>query len=121
MPLNQDVDRVSILVYRTPEIVPLSLDVHEELIQVPDVSEPSLPTPESPGVVWAELPTPLPDGLVGDDDSSFRQELLNVSEAQAESMVQPDAVTDDLRREPVSVVAASIGLHQPSLPGNRSS
>ncbi len=45
MPLNQDVDHVSILVYRAPEIVPLSLDVHEELIQVPGVSEPTLPTP----------------------------------------------------------------------------
>jgi hypothetical protein len=121
MPLNQDVDRVSILVYRTPEIVPLSLDVHEELIQVPDVSQPSLPAPEPPGVAWTELPTPLPDGLVGDHDSSLRQEFLNVSEAQAEAVVQPDGVTDDLRRKPVSAVAASIGIHQPSLPGPGSS
>ena len=60
--------------------MPLSLDVHEEFIQMPDVSQPSLPTPEISGVLRSELPTPLPDGLVGDDDSSLRQEFLDVSE-----------------------------------------
>jgi hypothetical protein len=121
MSLNQDVDHVSILIDGPPEVVPLALDIHEELVQVPDVSQLPLPAPEPPGVAWAELPTPLPDRLVGDDDSSLRQEFLNVSEAQAEAVVQPDGVTDDLRRKPVSAVAASIGIHQPSLPGPGSS
>ncbi len=80
--LNQDVDHVSILIHSPPYIVPLPLDVHEELIQVPDVPQPSLLTPELLGVVWTELPPPLPDGLVGDRDSSLRQEFLNVPEAQ---------------------------------------
>jgi len=56
--------------YGPPEIVPLPLDVHEELIQVPDVSQPSLPTPEILGVLGSELVTPLPDGLVGDHHSA---------------------------------------------------
>jgi hypothetical protein len=37
--LNQDIDHVSILVHSPPEIVPLALDIHEELVQVPDVSQ----------------------------------------------------------------------------------
>ena len=49
--LNQDIDHVSILIDCPPEIVPLPLDVHEELIQVPDVSQPPLFAPEFPGVV----------------------------------------------------------------------
>jgi hypothetical protein len=117
MSLNQDVDHVSILIDGPPEVVPLALDIHEELVQVPNVSQLPLSAPEPPGVAWAELPTPLPDGLVGDDDSSLRQELLNVSEAQAEAVVQPDGVTDDLRRKSVSAVAASIGIHQPKSAG----
>lgn len=48
--LYQDVDHVSVLIDSPPEIMPLSLDVHEELIQVPDVSQATLPTPEIPGV-----------------------------------------------------------------------
>jgi hypothetical protein len=115
--LNEDVDHISILVDGPPEIVPLALHVHEELIQVPDVSLTSLPTPEVPSVVESELLTPLTYGFVGDNDSPFCQELLNISEAQTESMIQPDRVTDDLGRKPVSVVATHFGSHQRSLGG----
>lgn len=113
-----------ILVYffnRLLKIMPFALDVHEESVQMPDVSQPSLPMSEISGLVWTELPAPLPDRLIGDDDSSLCQELLNVSEAQAESVIQPDSVTDDLGRESVSVVAGSIGFHQTGLRGAGSS
>jgi hypothetical protein len=43
--------------------------------------------------------------------------LFNVPEAQGESVVEPDGVTDDLGRETVPAVAASVGFHQPSLLG----
>jgi hypothetical protein len=119
--LNKDVDHVSILIHGPPEIVARPLDVHEELIQVPDVAETTLPSPELSGVEWAELPTPLPDGLVGDYGSSLRQEFLHVPEARRESMVQPNGVTDDLGRKSVSAVASFMGLHQPSLPYTDSS
>jgi hypothetical protein len=119
--LNEDVDHIPILALSPPEIVPLAMDVHEELVQVPDVSRTTLPTPQVPCVVESELLTPLPNGLVGDDDSPFRQELLNISEAQTESMVQPYPVTDDLGRKPVSVVTAHFAVHQRSLGGTGSS
>jgi hypothetical protein len=113
--LNEDVDHVSILVDSPPEIVPLALDVHEELVQVPHVSLTSLSTPKVPSVIESELLTPLPNGLVGDDDSAFCHEVLDVSEAQTESMIQPDGVTDDLRWESVSVVAVRFAVHHRSL------
>ncbi len=53
-------------------------------------------------VLGTELPTPLPDGLVGDDDSTLREELLDIAEAQARPMVEPNTVSDDLRRKPVA-------------------
>jgi hypothetical protein len=117
MLLNKDVDHIPVLVDSPPEIVPLALDVHEELVQVPDVSHTTSPTPEVPSVVESECLTPLPNGLVGDDDSPLCQELLNISEAQTESMIQPDGVTDDLRWESVSVVAVRFAVHHPSLGG----
>jgi hypothetical protein len=119
MPLDEDVDHIPILVDSPPEIVPLALDVHEELVQVPDVSLTTSPTPQVLCVVESELLTPLTYGLMGDDDSPFCQELLNISEAQTESMVQPHRVTDDLGRKPVSVVTAHFAFHQRSLGGNR--
>ncbi len=36
--LEQDVDHVAVLIDRTPEILPLPLDCHEEFVQVPGVA-----------------------------------------------------------------------------------
>ncbi len=38
-------------------------------------------------------------------DSAFCQEVLNITEAQAEPAVQPDGVTDDLGRESMPTIA----------------
>jgi hypothetical protein len=80
--LNEDVDHIPVLIDGPPEIVPLALDVYEQLVQVPDVSPSTLPKSEGTSVVQSELLTPLPNGLVGDDNSAFCKEVLDVSEAQ---------------------------------------
>jgi hypothetical protein len=117
MPLNEDIDHIPVLIDSPPEIVPLTLDVHEELVQVPDVSPTTLPAPKVLGVVEPELLTPLANGLMGHDDSPLCQEVLDIAEAQTESMIQPDGVTDDLRWESVSVVVVRFAVHQRSLGG----
>jgi hypothetical protein len=106
------------LVDGSPEIVPLAPDVHEQLVQMPDVSPSTLPTSQVVSVVESELLTPLPNSLVGDDNSAFRKEILDVSEAQTESVIQPNRVTDDLGRKPVSVVKTRIAVHHQSLAGS---
>ena len=82
---------------------------------MPHVAKSTLVTFEFPSVLGSELPAPLPDGLVGDEDAPLREELLDISEAQGEPMVQPDAVTDDFTREPVAGIPICIRIHQPSL------
>jgi hypothetical protein len=99
MLLNEDVDHISILVDSPPDIVALALYVHEEFIQVPNVSLATIPASEVPSVPDSELATPLPDRFVGDDDSPLCQEVLNIAEAQAESVIQPDRLTDDQWRK----------------------
>jgi len=112
--LNEYVDHVSILIDGPPEIVALALDVDEDFVQVPDVSQSTL---ELSCVLGPELPAPLPDGLIGDDDSAFRQEFFDVAEAQTESVILSEGVIDDLRCEAVPVVAVRFGFHQRSLGG----
>ena len=63
------------------QIVLLTPDLHEYPVQVPYVAKPTLTTLELPCVLGSELPTPLPDGVVGSDDSPLRQEFLDVAEA----------------------------------------
>jgi hypothetical protein len=70
--LYQDIDHIPVPVHGLPQIVEFALDLHEDFVRVPDVSQPSLLTPEIPSVAGADHPTPLPDGLMGDDDSPLR-------------------------------------------------
>jgi hypothetical protein len=66
------------------------VDVHEQFVQVPRVTQASLPAPEDPGVRRTEPPTPLPNRLVGDGDAPLSEEIFGIAEAQAEPVVEPD-------------------------------
>jgi hypothetical protein len=51
-----------------------------------------------------EFPAPAPHGLIGDDNAPLRQKQLNITEAEAEHVIQPDSMADDLGREAMAVV-----------------
>src|SRR5271166_1554976 len=65
--------------------------------RIPPRFSPSAPTP-SVGEFPAEFQAPLPDRLIGDRDAASRQHLLNHAQAQREPEIEPDRVTDQLRR-----------------------
>jgi hypothetical protein len=48
---------------------------------------------------------PTPHRLIGNHDSTFRQQTLNVTEAQGEPDIKPDRLLDNLGREPVAAIA----------------
>src|SRR4029077_1444878 len=51
-----------------------------------------------------ELGTPGPDRLVGDHDAADEHQVLDVAQAQRETVIQPHRVPDDLDRIPVALV-----------------
>ena len=53
--LDEDIDDVAILVHRTPEILPLTLDGYKHLVQVPRIAEATLPSLQPASVFWTEL------------------------------------------------------------------
>ena len=69
--LHEDVDDVAILIDGTPEIVPLSLDGDEDLVQVPCVAQPALSTLEPASVFRTELDAPKPDRFVEHRDAAL--------------------------------------------------
>ena len=69
------------------------------------ISRPILSWLQLPIVVGAERPAPLPNGFVRHGDSSFGKQIFDISEAHAESVVEPDGMTNDLGRESMSAVA----------------
>ena len=54
---------------------------------------------------------PAAHGLVGDQDAAFRQQILDVAEAQREPDIKPDRLLDDFGREAVAAIA-DLGHHQ---------
>ena len=54
---------------------------------------------------WPEMVHPAPDGLIGDHDPAFRQQIFDVAEAQREPNIEPDRVLDDFGRKAIAAIA----------------
>ena len=90
-------------------MVPLIFD--DDFIEMPFVARPG-PAPAQPvGLGLPELRAPLPDGFVADHDAALQHQLLDLTKAQRQPVLQPHAVGDDLRRVPVSLVRRRCSGH----------
>ena len=114
--LHEDDEDVTVLVDCAPQILLATLDRDEHLVEMPRVSHPTAPAPQLPGVDRTEPLAPLPNRLVGDRYASLREEIFSIAEAEAESIVEPDRVADDVRWESISVIAGRLAPHRPTLP-----
>ena len=93
--LYENVDHIAVLIHCAPEILSLTVDGNEDLVQEPRIPEAPLSSSQLPRVVWTELPAPLPNGFVRHDDSPFGKQILDLSKAQAELIIGPDGAADD--------------------------
>ena len=71
---------------------------------------------ESSGVGSTERAARLPNRLVGGRDTALAQEILDIPKTQAEAIVKPNRVTDDLGWKAISAVAGRLAGHPPTLP-----
>jgi hypothetical protein len=115
--LDKNIDHVAVLIHRAPEILPLTVDRHEDLVEKPRISESTLSSLQAPRVVGAELPAPLPSRLVRHENASFRQQILDIPEAQAVPVIDPHGVADDLRQKAMPQVTGSTSGHPDIVPG----
>ena len=67
------------------------------------------------GETRAELLAPAAYRLVGDDNPTLSEEQLNIAQAEAEHVIQPHGVADDLGRKPMAIVRVGWRLHAASL------
>lgn len=103
-PLQEYINHLTVLIHRTPEIVLLALDLHEDLIDEEGVTESLVPAPKFPGVLWPKLDAPQSDRYVADRDSALRHEIFDVTSTQIEAVIEPNRVLNNLRRETVPFV-----------------
>jgi hypothetical protein len=59
----------------------LAVNPDEDLVQIPFVAGLGASGPKTACEGRAELQTPSPDALLGDDDAALRQDQFNVAEA----------------------------------------
>jgi len=105
----------AVLIHGTPQIVLHALDPDEHLVQVPLVSG-SWPAASQKGCEGlAKLLAPPTNRLMRDDNGTFSRKQLNIPQAEAEHVVQPDRVADDLGGKAMSITWVGRGLHAPSL------
>jgi hypothetical protein len=115
MRLNQDVDHVAVLIHGTPEILLLAVDSNENFVQVPNIAEAALPPFQSLGIVRTELFTPESNRFIRDEDSPFGEKILDIPEAQAETMVNPDGIANNFGRKTMTVITRPVVLHGTSV------
>ena len=104
--LNPDVQHITVLIHRSPQVIALAIDAEINLIQMSLVAPTRGAAARRVGKVLAEFQTPRADRLVGDHDAARGQQFLDIAIAQGEAEIEPDGVADDLRR----VVVARIGM-----------
>jgi hypothetical protein len=115
--LDQNVDHVPVLIDGTPQILLQPFDSNKDLIQVPVVAEPALSSLQFPCIVRTEFLTPLPDRLIRHSESALGEKILDISEAQAEAMVNPHRIADKLGRETIARVTRPNAFHDISFSG----
>jgi hypothetical protein len=86
-------------------------DRDEYLVDVPDISKLTFQALEAPAVFWSELQAPASHRLIGDDNPSLREQILDIAKTQSEPLVQPDRVADDFWWESVSMVSVVLLFH----------
>ena len=102
--LNQNIQDNTVLIDSSPEVMSDAVDLEEDLVEMPFVSSSSTPSPETIGVLLAELIAPAPYRFVTDHNATRCHHLLDIAKAHTKAEIVPDAFGDDLTREPVTTV-----------------
>src|SRR5450432_4592124 len=78
-----------------------SVDLEEHFVEVPPVAGSRRPAAQAVRISLTELEGPFSDRLISERHAATGHHLFDISETQREAKVEPDAMTDDFRREPM--------------------
>ncbi len=107
--LRQDVQNVAVLIDGAPQVVKLAVHGEIDFIEMPLIASLGAATSQGIGEFLAKFQAPLPDGFVTDDRTTCGQQLLDVTKAEAKTVVEPNGVADDFGWE--AVAKLKVGIH----------
>ena len=102
--LNENIKDNTVLIHSAPKIALSTLDPNEHFIEVPFVARLGSKAAQTASKALAEFLTPASHCLVGDYDATFCQDQLNIPQAEAERMIEPYRMADNIRRKPMTVM-----------------
>jgi len=102
--LNKDIDHFAILINSSPQVVLLSVYLDKYLIKIKRIAKPAVLLLELTSISGSKLDTTQSDRLIADRDALFCQLVFDVTEAQIESVIDPDCVADDAGVKAISFV-----------------
>ena len=114
--LNEDTDYITVLIHGPLQVLPLSVDREEHFVQNPLITQPTFTLLQVLCVDGTKLRAPLPNGWVRNDDSSFGKQALDLSVAQTEMVIEPDAAAYYFVRKTMPEIARSAAFHTAIVP-----
>ena len=78
-----------------------AVDLHKNFINIEGIAITSVLSLQSAGINGTKSDAPETDRFSTDCDASLSQEVFDISMAKIEAIIEPDGITDDVRREPV--------------------
>ncbi len=91
---------IAVLVDGSPKVATLALNRNDNLVKEPAIAARSETSLNTPRVLGPERTTPLTNGLVGDSDPAFGQEIFDIAKAQGEPVIKPHRLRDDFGWDP---------------------
>jgi hypothetical protein len=87
--LEQNIDDIPVLIYRTPKILLPAVDSDQEFVQIPGIPQTALFLLKTPRIVGSEFPASSPDGCIGNRDPPFCQKIFVHPGSSARSDARP--------------------------------
>ena len=84
--MDEDIEDYAVLIDRSPEVMRDAVDLEENFIQMPLITDSSTPSPETGSIFFSELIAPASDRFVADEHSACRHHLFHIPEAHTKSM-----------------------------------
>ncbi len=113
--LNQDVENFAFAINGSLQVHLLAADIHEHFVDVPKIKDCRTAVAYPASIGLSEFQHPQTNRLVADIDSSFREEVFDITVAHRETEIEPNGLPDYVGVEAVSPVRDI--LHAPIVSG----
>src|SRR5271166_4469087 len=105
--LDQHIEDLAFSVDGPPKVDHSAVDFQIDLVEMPSRMRLQTTLSQVGRDQRSEMVHPTPNGPVRHRHSAFRQQILDVTQAESEPEIEPYCLVNDLRRETISAVAVA--------------